>query len=97
MSDPSSQRNEPSGHEPPEIPEPEQRLPVVMVEGPHPALLDPDQLLEHSMADADPNDQADFSIVEEISETRVLRPCNGAITGSTLRNQQRFCRYRPRP
>ena len=26
--------------------EPEQRLPVVMVECPHPALLDPDQLLE---------------------------------------------------
>ena len=46
MSDPSSQRNEPSGHEPPEIPEPEQRLSVVMVEGPHPALLDPDQLLD---------------------------------------------------
>ena len=34
-------------HEAPEIPEPEQRLPVVLVETPHPAILHPDKLLEN--------------------------------------------------
>ena len=33
-------------HEAPEIPDPEQRLPVVMVKSPHPATLHPDRLLE---------------------------------------------------
>ncbi len=33
-------------HEAPEIPAPDQRLPVALVNNPHPALLHPDQLLE---------------------------------------------------
>lgn len=37
----------PRTHEAPEIPDPDQRLPIVLVNNPHPATLQPDELLEN--------------------------------------------------
>ena len=37
----------PRTHEVPEIPDPDQRLPIVLVNNPHPATLQPDELLEN--------------------------------------------------